>query len=78
MTSAHVTAWCARSLAAPTLLVVRDSAGHVFGCFTAEGWRVATRYYGSGETFVFQLQVCAFSTQHCCPSAELTHAQSML
>ena len=47
-----------RSMAAPTLLVIRDSAGYVFGCFTSEAWRVATRFYGSGETFVFQLQVC--------------------
>lgn len=45
-----------RSKAAPTLLVIRDSAGHVFGSFTSEGWRVATRFYGTGETFVFQLQ----------------------
>jgi TLD len=47
-----------RSLAMPTLLVIRDMAGYVFGSFTSEGWRVATRFYGTGETFVFQLQVC--------------------
>lgn len=42
----------------PSLLVIRDTAGHVFGSFTSEGWRVATRFYGTGETFVFQLQAC--------------------
>lgn len=45
-----------RSVNAPTLLVVRDAAGFVFGAFTTEGWHVATRFYGTGETFVFQLQ----------------------
>ena len=43
---------------APTILVVRDTMGYVFGCYTSESWRVAPRYYGTGETFVFQLQVC--------------------
>eukprot|EP01025_Chloroclados_australasicus_P013409 TRINITY_DN1631_c0_g1_i1.p1 TRINITY_DN1631_c0_g1~~TRINITY_DN1631_c0_g1_i1.p1 ORF type:complete len:546 (+),score=55.68 TRINITY_DN1631_c0_g1_i1:80-1639(+) len=40
----------------PTILVVRDSAGYIFGCFTSEQWKVHPRYYGTGETFVFQLQ----------------------
>jgi len=38
----------------PCLLVVRDQSGHVFGGFTSEAWRVAPRYYGTGESFVFQ------------------------
>ena len=41
----------------PCVLVVRDRGGAVFGCFTAEAWRVAPRYYGTGESFVFKLQV---------------------
>ncbi len=41
----------------PTLTVIKDNGGHVFGCYTPEGWRIAPRYYGSGETFVFQLEV---------------------
>lgn len=47
----------AGSTAVPTLLLVRDGSGHVFGCYTTDSWRVAPRYFGSGETFVFQLQV---------------------
>jgi hypothetical protein len=39
------------------VLVLRDTAQHVFGAFTAEPWRIAPRYYGTGESFVFQLRV---------------------
>lgn len=42
---------------APCVLVVRDTQQHIFGCFTSESWRVAPRYYGTGESFVFQIQV---------------------
>jgi TLD len=42
---------------APAVLVVRDTAGYVFGCYSSESWKVAPRYYGTGETFVFQIQV---------------------
>jgi len=38
-----------------SLLVVRDRQQQVFGCFASETWRVAPRYYGTGECFVFQL-----------------------
>jgi hypothetical protein len=41
----------------PTITVVKDTSGYVFGCYTPEPWRVAPRFYGSGETFVFQLEV---------------------
>lgn len=27
----------------------------VFGCYTSESWKVHPRYYGSGESFVFQV-----------------------
>eukprot|EP01025_Chloroclados_australasicus_P055612 TRINITY_DN677_c2_g1_i1.p1 TRINITY_DN677_c2_g1~~TRINITY_DN677_c2_g1_i1.p1 ORF type:complete len:549 (-),score=67.58 TRINITY_DN677_c2_g1_i1:3181-4770(-) len=39
----------------PLVTVVRDQGGSVFGCFTPETWKVQPRYYGTGETFVFQL-----------------------
>ena len=46
----------------PTVLVIRDDAGYVFGCFAPESWMTAgssnyqkNKYYGTGETFVFQL-----------------------
>lgn len=40
----------------PTLTLVQDTAGYVFGCYTPDAWKVAPRFYGSGETFVFQLE----------------------
>ena len=40
---------------APTVLVVRDKGKAVFGAFCSEPWKLSTRYYGTGETFVFQL-----------------------
>ena len=46
-----------------SVLVVRDTQQHVFGCFTSESWRVAPRYYGTGESFVFQTQVCILCFQ---------------
>ena len=39
----------------PTILVVRDMGKALFGAFCSEAWRLSTRYYGTGETFVFQL-----------------------
>jgi hypothetical protein len=38
---------------APSLLAIRDAKGAVFGAFCAEPWRVAPRYFGTGESFVF-------------------------
>ncbi|KAL6776989.1 hypothetical protein ACKKBF_B19765 [Auxenochlorella protothecoides x Auxenochlorella symbiontica] len=40
---------------APTVLVVRDMDRNVMGAFCSEPWRTSTRFYGTGETFVFQL-----------------------
>lgn len=39
----------------PTVLVVRDMGRAVFGAYCSEPWRLSPRYYGTGETFVFQL-----------------------
>jgi hypothetical protein len=36
-------------------LHVQDTGGHVFGAFAAEPWRVHPRFYGTGETSVFQV-----------------------
>ncbi|EFN55479.1 hypothetical protein CHLNCDRAFT_23150, partial [Chlorella variabilis] len=41
---------------APTVLVVRDFDRHVFGAYCSEAWRLDKRFFGTGETFVFQLE----------------------
>lgn len=43
--------------AAPTLIAIRDTRGRAFGCYAAHAWKSsATRYYGSGETFVYGVE----------------------
>eukprot|EP00775_Hariotina_reticulata_P009710 gene9710-9869_t len=41
----------------PSVLLVRDIAGYVFGAYCTEPWRPAPRFFGTGESFVFQLEV---------------------
>jgi len=40
---------------APSVLVVKDTGGYVFGALAMEPWKIHTRFYGTGETSVFQL-----------------------
>eukprot|EP00913_Durusdinium_trenchii_P014215 g13341.t1 len=40
----------------PSLLVIQDHQGHVFGGFAASAWRLGDRYYGTGESFVFRFR----------------------
>ncbi|ETI52532.1 hypothetical protein, variant 1 [Phytophthora nicotianae P1569] len=37
----------------PTLLVVKDAGGNVFGGFASDEWHHAFHYYGTGESFLF-------------------------
>ena len=39
----------------PTVFLVRDMQGHVFGAFASEAWRdhPQTHFHGTGETFLF-------------------------
>jgi hypothetical protein len=39
----------------PSVLLVRDAGGYVFGAFCTEAWRPSARFFGTGEMFVFQL-----------------------
>eukprot|EP00878_Enallax_costatus_P009539 GHUV01009969.1.p1 GENE.GHUV01009969.1~~GHUV01009969.1.p1 ORF type:complete len:543 (+),score=153.99 GHUV01009969.1:403-2031(+) len=39
-----------------TVLVVRDTGGYVFGAFCTEPWKPSPRFFGTGETLVFQLE----------------------
>eukprot|EP01098_Paradermamoeba_levis_P007030 TRINITY_DN2924_c0_g1_i4.p1 TRINITY_DN2924_c0_g1~~TRINITY_DN2924_c0_g1_i4.p1 ORF type:complete len:265 (-),score=53.09 TRINITY_DN2924_c0_g1_i4:117-911(-) len=40
----------------PSILVVQDAAGFVFGAFVSDRWKIQKKnYYGTGETFLFKL-----------------------
>jgi hypothetical protein len=39
----------------PTLLVVKDEFGNIFGGFASDDWHTAQQYYGNGETFLFTM-----------------------
>lgn len=40
--------------ASPTIIAILDTRRRCFGCYAAQPWKAsATRYYGSGESFVF-------------------------
>lgn len=36
-----------------TILLLEDSHGHKFGGFLLEEWSTSTKFFGSGESFVF-------------------------
>ena len=40
----------------PTVLLVRDLGKAVFGAYCSEAWRTSSRYFGTGETFVFTVK----------------------
>lgn len=40
----------------PTLLIVQDHKGFVFGGFASATWHIADRYFGDGECFVFKFR----------------------
>eukprot|EP00741_Cyanophora_paradoxa_P008946 tig00000142_g8659.t1 len=40
----------------PTVLVVRDRTGGVFGAFCAESWQISPKYFGGGEAFLWVLR----------------------
>jgi len=40
----------------PTLIVIEDSNGYVFGGFCSEAWSKHTSYFGTGQSFLFTLK----------------------
>jgi hypothetical protein len=37
-------------------MVIKDTSGYVFGGFTCETWKKSTKFYGTGESFLFTLK----------------------
>uniref|UniRef100_T1HT77 MTOR-associated protein MEAK7 n=1 Tax=Rhodnius prolixus TaxID=13249 RepID=T1HT77_RHOPR len=40
----------------PTLIVIRDTNGYLFGAFASESWNVNPNFYGNDDSFLFTLQ----------------------
>lgn len=40
----------------PSIMIIQDHSGCVFGAFASAGWHRADRYFGGGESFVFKFQ----------------------
>eukprot|EP00418_Pyrodinium_bahamense_P019796 CAMPEP_0179119846 /NCGR_PEP_ID=MMETSP0796-20121207/56440_1 /TAXON_ID=73915 /ORGANISM="Pyrodinium bahamense, Strain pbaha01" /LENGTH=223 /DNA_ID=CAMNT_0020818369 /DNA_START=1 /DNA_END=669 /DNA_ORIENTATION=+ len=47
---------CFQQTPGPSVLLVRDTGGRIFGGFASEAWRCSGKYYGNGECFVFSLR----------------------
>jgi len=41
----------------PTILVIKDTKGHVFGAYVSDTWKYSESFYGRGETFLFTFNV---------------------
>ncbi|XP_060069360.1 MTOR-associated protein MEAK7-like [Ylistrum balloti] len=39
----------------PSLLIVKDKTGHVFGGYASEKWQLNSKFYGSSDNFLFTL-----------------------
>eukprot|EP00826_Nyctotherus_ovalis_P004002 TRINITY_DN1082_c0_g6_i1.p1 TRINITY_DN1082_c0_g6~~TRINITY_DN1082_c0_g6_i1.p1 ORF type:complete len:165 (-),score=30.62 TRINITY_DN1082_c0_g6_i1:293-787(-) len=37
----------------PTIILIKDTKGNVFGGFASEKWHPSSRFYGTGESFLF-------------------------
>lgn len=41
----------------PSVLVVEDMKGNVFGVYASQEWKESKEFYGTGESFVFSFKV---------------------
>eukprot|EP00826_Nyctotherus_ovalis_P042911 TRINITY_DN4484_c0_g1_i13.p6 TRINITY_DN4484_c0_g1~~TRINITY_DN4484_c0_g1_i13.p6 ORF type:complete len:100 (-),score=21.49 TRINITY_DN4484_c0_g1_i13:233-532(-) len=41
----------------PTIVLIEDAKGSVFGIYASQTWRESKDFYGTGETFVFSFKV---------------------
>jgi len=39
----------------PSVIVIKDKNGRLFGGFASDSWRIESRFYGTGETFLFSV-----------------------
>ncbi len=53
--SVHTLYSKARKMKGPSVIVVKDKDGHVFGGFASHTWRKNVSFFGTGECFLFSL-----------------------
>ena len=41
----------------PTIILIKDTKGNVFGAYVSEPWHSLSRFYGTGESFLFKFNV---------------------
>eukprot|EP00301_Raphidiophrys_heterophryoidea_P006249 c12537_g2_i2.p1 GENE.c12537_g2_i2~~c12537_g2_i2.p1 ORF type:complete len:408 (-),score=76.57 c12537_g2_i2:210-1433(-) len=39
----------------PSLVIIQDQNGHIFGGYASESWEIKPKYYGTGESYLFQI-----------------------
>jgi len=39
----------------PTVIIIWDEAGNIFGCFGTDSWKLGPKFFGKPETFLFHL-----------------------
>lgn len=40
----------------PTIILIKDTKGNIFGGFISEKWHCSKRFYGTGESFLFSFK----------------------
>eukprot|EP01027_Heterolobosea_sp_BB2_P014823 GEZU01021266.1.p2 GENE.GEZU01021266.1~~GEZU01021266.1.p2 ORF type:complete len:147 (+),score=31.58 GEZU01021266.1:140-580(+) len=48
----------------PTLIIVQDMDGTIFGGFASESWQISAKYYGTGEAFLFTFKDGEYKAYH--------------
>ena len=48
----------------PTILLIQDTNGTVFGAVVSEQWQPSKHFYGTGEAFLFTFKVIVLAAKH--------------
>jgi len=46
----------------PTIVLIEDNKGSVFGIYASQVWMESKNFYGTGETFIFSFKVISLLT----------------
>lgn len=51
----NVCAWNCSNSEGPTILIIKDREGHIFGGYASQPWERHSEFYGDMKSFLFQL-----------------------